>query len=146
MNDNSNSKRLCLKIGKRCIFASDNGIYCTAIKPCDKMSILHPATYKCTKYNAYCQHANSYGLCVLKGECTMYKALDIPIKNPEEVRQEILTKIEDRKKITEDTIFQLKCIKEHLKWLLKSIDEDSIEFDITVLDTCIDNLNKLNEV
>ena len=46
----------------------------------------------------------------------------------------------------EDTIFQLKCIEEHLKWLLKSTDEDSIEFDITVLDTCIDNLNKLNEV
>ena len=144
----SNGK-ICKKMGKPCIFVSEDGTYCTTIGKCDINSrtiTFDGKRYKCKKYNTYCQQANSLGLCVLEGGCVIYKALDTPIENPEKFKQEILTKIEDRKKIMEDTIFQLKCIKEHLKWLLKSTDEDGIEFDITVLDTCIDNLNKLNEV
>ena len=141
--------KICGKMGKPCIFASEDGTRCTTTGKCDINSrtiTFDGKLYKCKKYNTYCQQADSLGVCVLESGCVIFKALDTPIENPEKFKQEILTKIEDRKKIMEDTIFQLKCIKEHLKWLLKSIDEDGIEFDITVLDTCIDNLNKLNEV
>ena len=75
----------------------------------------------------------------------MYKALDIPISDPEKLKQEILSKYEENKKYIEDTIFQLKCIKEHLSWLLKNTDENNIEYDISVLDTCVKNLDKVKE-
>ena len=91
--------KICKKMGEPCIFASEDGTYCTTTGKCDINSrtiTFDGKRYKCKKYNTYCQQANSLGLCVLEGGCVIYKALDTPIENPEKFKQEILTKIEDR--------------------------------------------------
>lgn len=43
------------------------------------------------------------------------------------------------KEVFNDIMFQLKCIKEHLKFVSKTTD-DSVGFDIEVLNTCISQL------
>jgi len=43
------------------------------------------------------------------------------------------------KKISDEIMFQLKCIKEHLKFVSQTIDK-SVDFDIEVLDNCISQL------
>lgn len=40
-----------------------------------------------------------------------------------------------------ETIFQLKCIKEHLKFVSQTTDK-SVDFDIKVLDWCISEVEK----
>ena len=142
------SGEICKKMGEPCIFAADDGTRCTTTGKCDINSRtieFDDKIYECKKYNTYCRCANSLGLCTLEGGCVMYKALDIPISDPEKLKQEILSKYEENKKYIEDTIFQLKCIKEHLSWLLKNTDENNIEYDISVLDTCVKNLDKVKE-
>ena len=42
-------------------------------------------------------------------------------------------------KTIDEVLFQLKCIKEHLKFIYQTT-EKSIDFDIQVLDTCISML------
>lgn len=41
--------------------------------------------------------------------------------------------------IFNDIVFQLKCVKEHLKFVSNTTD-DSVNFDIEVLNTCISQL------
>lgn len=43
------------------------------------------------------------------------------------------------KEITDEVVFQLKCIKEHLKFVSQTIDK-SVDFDIQVLDSCISQI------
>lgn len=47
-------------------------------------------------------------------------------------------------KIINEIIFQLKCIKEHLKFISRTTDK-SIDFDIQVLDGCIAQLEDTNK-
>lgn len=41
-----------------------------------------------------------------------------------------------------ETIFQLKCIREHLKWI--KTEYSPVDFDISVLTTCISQLEKVH--
>lgn len=52
-----------------------------------------------------------------------------------------LKTFKERNEYIEDVIFQLNCIKEHLKFIYKTADK-SVDFDMEVIDTCISNLKK----
>lgn len=45
----------------------------------------------------------------------------------------------------EETLFQLKCIKEHLKFVSETTDK-SVDFDIKVLDGCINQIKNSFEL
>ena len=96
---------------------------------------------RCVMHYLSCEHADEYGHCLRGSKCILNDEEIIKFVSGQ-VTQEASPRITASINIDSfnELIFQLRCVQEHLKFI--SVTDESVNFDISVLDACILQLSK----